>query len=492
LNEPSDPARGFYIATGLASRRQIGVAIAAGLASLTLFVVVAPFAVHPLAKLPSFLSITDIVLVFCDFITAMLVFQQYTFLRSRSLLLLGAGYVYDATIAACHLMSFPGAVVTEGLLGAGPQTSVWIYLLWHASFPLLLTAYAIVSQREARNADAVARPVAGGGRQAAGILLCFVAAVCLAAAQAAVAIHWTDQLPRLILQERFLPPMKILTAASSGVCLIAIGALLRGGQITVLRLWLVVTMGVWVLDLLMTNTTNGGRYDLGWFAGKMFGLVAGCAVFVMYLLQNTRNYQRLASLTESLQRLSQNDGLTDLANRRAFDDYLHREIARGRRNGDSLCLVMCDIDHFKRFNDNYGHLAGDHCLIRVSEALRSCCNRRGDMAARYGGEEFALILPATGIEGALRTAEWAREAVLALRIPNPFSDTEPYVTISVGVAEASARDGAETSPLALIAASDGALFAAKAQGRNRVIRAASGALCFEDGRHMQANPSGAA
>jgi diguanylate cyclase (GGDEF)-like protein len=471
VEEPFDPVRGFHVATALATPRQIGFAASAGLVSLVLFFAATPFAGHSLAKLPTILSITDIILIFCDLITAMLVFQHYMFFRSRSMLVLASGYIYDATIAACHLMTFPGAIVAQGLLGAGPQSSAWIYLSWHATFPLVLIAYSTLSLRETRSAGAPALAPPGAGGRGARVLPCLAAAVGVAAAQAALAIHWQGQAPPLMIHDRFLPLMKILALISSGVCLLAIAALLRGGRITVLRLWLVVTMGVWMLDLIMTNTTSDGRYDLGWYAGKMFGVVAGSAVFVMYVLENTRNYRRLASLTEALQQLSQNDGLTGLANRRALDDYLHKEVARVRRGGSPLCLVMCDIDHFKRFNDNYGHLAGDHCLIRVSEALKACCHRRSDMAARYGGEEFALILPATGIEGALRTAEWAREAVLALRIPNPASDTSPFVTISVGVAEVSARDGAETSPLALIAASDQALFTAKAQGRNRVIPA---------------------
>jgi diguanylate cyclase (GGDEF)-like protein len=471
LDEYSYTTRGLSLSTARASPRQIAVAMLAGVVSLALFVGIAPFATHPLAKLPAFLSSCEIVLIFCDILTAILIFQQYTFFRSPSMLVLASAYVFSSAMASCHIMTFPGVFVANGLLGAGAQSSVWIYMSWHASFPLLLTAYATVSLKEMRAAAAEPKTAPAIDRAGVRILLCVLAAVGVAAAQAALAIHWKDHLPQLILQGRFLPLMKVLSLIAGALCLIAIGALLRGGGITVLRLWLIVTMGVWILDLLMTNAISGGRYDLGWFAGKIFGLLAGCTIFVLYVLENTRNYQRLARLTEALQKLSQNDGLTGLANRRALDDYLARQLELSRRREDKLSLVMCDVDYFKRFNDNYGHLAGDQCLILVSEALQSCCRRKSDMVARYGGEEFALILPGTGIESALQAAESAREAVLALRIPHAFSETAPFVTISVGVAEASERDGARTSPLALIAASDRALFAAKAQGRNRVIKA---------------------
>jgi hypothetical protein len=228
-----------------------------------MFIGAAPFASHSLANMPTFLSSSEVLLIFCDIITVALVFQQYTFFGWPSLLVLGSAYTYCGAIAACHMMTFPGVFGAEGLLAAGPQSSVWIYLFWHASFPLLLLAYAIVSQRELRGADAMARTPAAVSYAGRRILLCVLAAVGVAASQAALSIHWKDQLPRLILHGRFLPLMKGLALISSGACLLAIGALLRGGGVTVLRLWLIVTMGVWMLDLLMTNTISGGRYDLG-------------------------------------------------------------------------------------------------------------------------------------------------------------------------------------------------------------------------------------
>jgi diguanylate cyclase (GGDEF)-like protein len=129
--------------------------------------------------------------------------------------------------------------------------------------------------------------------------------------------------------------------------------------------------------------------------------------------------------------------------------------------------VLCDIDVFKAYNDRYGHQAGDECLKEVAAALRSCCRRPNDMAARYGHEEFALILPDTELNGAVRIAEAAREAVAQLRIPHAHSAAAPFVSISGGVAVLLGNGDAEQ----LITAADESLFKAKHSGRNRMVSA---------------------
>lgn len=174
------------------------------------------------------------------------------------------------------------------------------------------------------------------------------------------------------------------------------------------------------------------------------------------------------ALTEAnvrLQRLADVDGLTGIANRRRFDDALQGEWLRGMRNQRAMSLLLCDVDHFKQFNDLYGHGAGDECLKQVAAALCTNLRRPADMCARYGGEEFALILPETELPGAVMVAESCREAVQALGIAHSGA---PYglVTLSVGVA--CVVPDKQDSAAALLAAADRALYAAKGDGRNRV------------------------
>jgi diguanylate cyclase (GGDEF)-like protein/PAS domain S-box-containing protein len=170
---------------------------------------------------------------------------------------------------------------------------------------------------------------------------------------------------------------------------------------------------------------------------------------------------------EKLRRLSTQDGLTELANRRYLDDFLGREWRRGLRDRRPLSIIMADIDFFKHYNDTYGHLMGDDCLKQVAMVLRETVNRPGDLAARYGGEEFVMVLPETNAEGAKTVAETIRHRVEDLGILHSGSLISEVVTISLG--SATGVPAPASSPDTLIAAADQALYLAKHQGRNRVV-----------------------
>jgi len=176
--------------------------------------------------------------------------------------------------------------------------------------------------------------------------------------------------------------------------------------------------------------------------------------------------RQLAETNLKLQHLAAMDGLTGLPNRRFFDERLEEEWLRGSREQGWLTIVMVDIDHFKQFNDVYGHLVGDDCLKKVAKAIASGLSRPSDMVARFGGEEFVMILPGTDASGAEFIAEKARKAVEALAIPHTGSNTSEFVTISLGVATTVPDRGAASS--SLLAESDKALYSAKEAGRNRV------------------------
>ncbi len=186
----------------------------------------------------------------------------------------------------------------------------------------------------------------------------------------------------------------------------------------------------------------------------------------MVVRARVKTHIDLKRKTDQLRELTSIDGLTQIFNRRKFDAMLIQEWKRAHRNGEYLSLLMIDIDHFKQYNDHYGHVRGDECLKQVAGTLTNALKRPGDFLARYGGEEFAAILPKTDLDGAMVIAEQLRKATLALNITHQISSTADCLTISVGVA-ATQPYNSKISSLDLVHAADKMLYIAKEKGRNR-------------------------
>jgi diguanylate cyclase (GGDEF)-like protein len=182
--------------------------------------------------------------------------------------------------------------------------------------------------------------------------------------------------------------------------------------------------------------------------------------------------RRLIAVTEELNLANQQlndlverDSLTGLINRRGLDRILFAQIRQARRDDKPLTLMLCDIDHFKRYNDRLGHLEGDDCLQKIAKMFDKVCKRPSDVATRYGGEEFALILPDTPKSGAMTFARACAQMLRSLQLPHPDSPTSPFVTISGGMTTCLPDEN--TSPEGMIMRADEALYAAKTQGRDR-------------------------
>lgn len=194
-------------------------------------------------------------------------------------------------------------------------------------------------------------------------------------------------------------------------------------------------------------------------------LDAGAADFITKPFNPTvvrarvRTQLTLKAQADLLRELAFIDGLTGVHNRRHFDDRFMAETRRAQRTRSALAVVLADVDHFKRYNDALGHLAGDDCLRRVAAALRACLKRPTDLLARYGGEEFVSLLPDTDLAGAIGVAQLMEDTVRALALPHP--GVEGWVTISLGVS-------AGVQGAGLLEAADRALYLAKAAGRGRV------------------------
>lgn len=185
------------------------------------------------------------------------------------------------------------------------------------------------------------------------------------------------------------------------------------------------------------------------------------SVGLTFALRN--ELQRRSAAEEALVATAREDSLTGLANRRRFDEALAEEVRRATRHGWSLALLMIDADHFKNFNDAFGHVAGDRALIALSGCLSRRTNRSGDLAARYGGEEFSVILPNVGRQEAIRLAELIRQDVLDLDLPH--DENARRFSVSIGVATKEPHDDADV--VELVKAADEALYASKASGRNK-------------------------
>ncbi|KXS49773.1 MAG: response regulator receiver modulated diguanylate cyclase [Halanaerobium sp. T82-1] len=179
---------------------------------------------------------------------------------------------------------------------------------------------------------------------------------------------------------------------------------------------------------------------------------------------------KLKAVNKKLEKIALQDGLTGLANRRLFDKTLKDELNRAKRNKNSLALIMADIDNFKVYNDTYGHQQGDECLKKVASVLAKNAKRASDFAARYGGEEFAVILADTDKDGAVKVAENIREDIRELEIEHRNSNTDKYVTLSLGVSCIKVkREITEELVNSFIEKADQALYQAKEKGKNRVV-----------------------
>ena len=184
------------------------------------------------------------------------------------------------------------------------------------------------------------------------------------------------------------------------------------------------------------------------------------------LLSTMNFFEYYKDVEEHLSNLAVHDGLTGIYNRRYFDETLAREWKRTMREKAPLSLIMLDIDYFKKYNDTYGHQAGDECLRQVATTISGALRRPADMAARYGGEEFVVVLPNLKLEDSAKFGETIRAKIEALKMEHKQSDANPFITVSLGIA--SVVPSSISSYEELVGAADKALYSAKNKGRNRV------------------------
>jgi signal transduction histidine kinase/CheY-like chemotaxis protein len=272
LSDSSPTARERVIATGV-----IATSIAA-------FVLMAPFSRIPLPRTDAFIPAYEAALAICDLITAVLLFGQFSRSNSRALLILACAYLFNVLLIVPHALTFPGVFSATGLLGSGPQTAAWLYCFWHGGFALLVVAYAL----QATSGKAARRP----GADTAVAIGCTVA---VAAALTVLAILGQNLLPTIISGTDY--SMLITKGVSPAICAISVLALVllwRRRRASVLDLWLFVVMSVWFCDVLLSAVVGSSRFDLGWYGGRSYGVLAASFLLVMLLSELNRLYAKLA------------------------------------------------------------------------------------------------------------------------------------------------------------------------------------------------------
>ncbi len=280
--------RDIFLSTMPATRRDRMAAISVVVVSAVLFACAVPFAGVPLTPVPAFVASYQSALAVNDLITAVLLFSQVAISRSRALLLLASGYLFTAMAAIVHALSFPGLFAPGGLFGAGPQTTVWLYMVWHGVFPLLVLGYALL---KASDND---RNIGGSVRSA-------IVASVVAVSVGMAAFTWLvtaqhDRLPVLLSGGHYTPVM--LGVVSTVWCLsfAALAVLWLRRPHSVLDIWLMVVMSAWLFDIALSAILNVARFDLGFYLGRIYGLCAASFVLAILLIDNVHLQARLARL----------------------------------------------------------------------------------------------------------------------------------------------------------------------------------------------------
>ncbi len=278
--------RPIFLSTLPAGARERRLALVVVAVSAAIFVAAAPFAKVPLTPVWAFIPVYESALVVNDLVTAVLLFGQFGFLRSRALLVLASGYLFTAFITVAHALTFPGLFAPTGLLGAGPQSTAWLYLFWHGCFPILVVAYALLKDRGRETNQT---------RSRAGIAIAFsiAAVLVVVCGLTLLATMGQESLPAIMQGNRYTPTAIGVISSVWALSVVALVFLWQRRPHTVLDVWLMVVLCAWIFDIALSAVLNAGRFDLGFYAGRIYGLLAASFVLMMLLIENSMLYGRL-------------------------------------------------------------------------------------------------------------------------------------------------------------------------------------------------------
>src|SRR3984893_13595028 len=297
--------RSVFLSTLPATSRDRKAAIAVVGVSSVLFACAVPFAGVPLTPVPAFVASYQSALAVNDLITAILLFSQFAILRSRALLLLASGYLFTTAAAIVHGLTFPGLFAPAGLLSAGPQTTVWLYMIWHGGFPLLVLGYALL-----KDSDGGAKI---RGSTGAAILGSVIAVIVTISALTFIVTAAHDILPTLLRDGRYTATLLGVVRALWLLSLAALLVLWFRRPHSVIDVWLMVVLCAWLFDIALSAMLNVARFDLGFYAGRIYGLCAASFVLAVLLVDNVSLQAKMSVLLKGLRRQA------------AFDRDHHRE-----------------------------------------------------------------------------------------------------------------------------------------------------------------------
>jgi len=313
--------RQVFISTVPATLSERQLALTVVLLSFAIFVGMIPFARLPLPQVWAFIPIYESALVISDLITAMLLFAQYNLLRTRSLLVLASGYLFTAAMIVPHALTFPGLFAPAGLLGAGPQSTAWLYMFWHGGFPLVIIVYALLRGAERETTE----PHGLGGSAVAMSVAVVLAAAC---ALTLAATAGRDVLPAIMVNNHYTSAMTFVNTSVWLLSLAALVVLWLRRPHSLLDLWLMVVLCAWLFDVGLSAVFNAGRFDLGFYVGRIYGLLAATFVLSMMLLDMTALYGQVIRMlgTEQQERMRLAD-----RHRRLVDTSLDLILVTDRR-----------------------------------------------------------------------------------------------------------------------------------------------------------------
>ncbi|MDZ4251365.1 MAG: ATP-binding protein, partial [Sulfuritalea sp.] len=278
----------LFISTVHPSRRERRLAFAVVLGSLLAFLGTAPFAQVPLTAIPAFLPAYQAAIIIGDVITFILLLGQYDILRSRGLFVIACGYLFNAAMAIFHALSFPGLFAPSGLLNSGPQTTAWLYFFWHGTFPLFVIAYVVL---KGKAVTSIERRIP----LALAMWIAVIIASGLASAFMLLATTGAGLLPPIMSGNMDADKKIFVALAVWIISLVALALLWLRKPHSLLDMWLMVIMLIWILDVALAAVLNHGRYDVGWYMGRAYGLMAASFVLIALLLENGKLYVQLVS-----------------------------------------------------------------------------------------------------------------------------------------------------------------------------------------------------
>ncbi|MEM5371271.1 sensor histidine kinase [Paraburkholderia azotifigens] len=290
MSELMQPA-GLFLSTATPEPHERRAACITLIVSAALFAVLAPYAAQPLPALWAFVPVYNSAIAINDVVTAGLLLGQFTILRSMSLLVLAGGYLFTGLMAGAHMLSFPGVFSTTGWLGAGEQTTAWLYVFWHGSFPLVVVSYVLLGRPDGL-------PPAPAAHPSVPMMACAAAALVAGIGCVVLTTGGEQWLPRIMHGHRMTSTMTGIIATVWLLNLLALIVVWRRRPRSVLDLWLAIVMVIWLLDIAMSAMLNHGRFDVGFYAGRIYGLLASGVVLFVLLFENSKLYARAVRALE--------------------------------------------------------------------------------------------------------------------------------------------------------------------------------------------------